>query len=872
MSVRTVKTISYVTFSIGISMGLISPRISRAADKRINLVDSGRVVQYTGQTPETLQAEVLLRGQDGWSAWQGADGQYMIAVEWSEPRLIAEAEIEFRHAIAQRGNIQVQYFDGNAETGVPYGLCAGDLFHGQWKTVTADWYAADRKVTFLIGDKIQQPTTAPAERPTRTAICTRKLRFLCGPAARPPIRYLRAYGPAAKKTARFEIVRLKDASIQFPLKTTVYNGSLLDDEEQQVEQAFVDVDDNIIHVSYVDNDGDKINHTIVTLREPHELTRGFSFDPADVVQFGLIRIPAMGFVIEHIGATRNLQTGYRPGNSIYDRIAAEPAQDMNSALDEIRHCLTTHPASNNSVTGLEKRLAQQAALWQGDGLPDTRMRCAEIELPEPVLNDLIHAFLATILETGSVSGDTAIECDWPTPAKWPVQGGLARGSMMIRCLDQLGLHERARAYLDAVLAHQSVGHFAGRYKDTPGVLAGCLRPKSSCSMLDHGIMLCLLNDHYRLTGDRAWYQGIAPRLVAACDYVNVQCNRDNHYCICREDACDDFCQSLLPAGALSDDPAWQWWYVINMYACRGMYKTGLHFSELNLPEAHRILEDAERMARDLQRCSLESMIRTPVERLRDGNYVPIQPMRCRQRARTLDGSYYRYNPAHLIDCGLYRPDSDRAEWILRDLEDHLFFGDLGGGVVSAESLPQAISIYLVRGQRKHALRLLFNSLAARLNGQPFGQPASQWVAASRQKDTPPVGTAMLDLPEAAAYLLAVRQLVVMEGENTLELMAGVPDNWLTGKRTLQLTSVPTRFGPFSLLLRASDDGRGIVIDLANPARNPPLEIRLHTHRPLQSVTVDGLPVPSFERESGRITLPGRLDKASLKISFEPAAN
>jgi hypothetical protein len=83
----------------------------RASDERINLVDFAKVVKYAGQSPETLTAEVLSRGKDGWSAWRGDGGQYMIALEWTEPRVLVEAEIEFRHAIAKRNEIQVQFFD-----------------------------------------------------------------------------------------------------------------------------------------------------------------------------------------------------------------------------------------------------------------------------------------------------------------------------------------------------------------------------------------------------------------------------------------------------------------------------------------------------------------------------------------------------------------------------------------------------------------------------------------------------------------------------------------------------------------------------------------------------------------------------------------
>src|SRR5512143_3268147 len=71
-----------------------------ATDQRINLADFARVVKFVSDTPARLEVQELETGPDGWPVWTGEGGQSMIGIEWDEPRDIAEAEIEFRHAIA----------------------------------------------------------------------------------------------------------------------------------------------------------------------------------------------------------------------------------------------------------------------------------------------------------------------------------------------------------------------------------------------------------------------------------------------------------------------------------------------------------------------------------------------------------------------------------------------------------------------------------------------------------------------------------------------------------------------------------------------------------------------------------------------------
>ncbi len=308
-----------------------------AADRSINLADFARVVRYAGDTPETLAAQQLERGEDGWRVWEGDDGQSMIGLEWDEPRDVAEVEIEFRHAIADREQIVVQYFQRHWPHAHQGGWAPlDDPFHGRWVTAKAEWWAGDRDVGFaFVPYSEERPGDgAPAVRFRRTY----RLRFLLGKRGEdlPAVRYLRAYGPAKPAEAAFEIRFDSRARLKPPLDVTALNGYLVNaDDRTTARSATLDGPSDRLRVRFHADDLESPNRTIITLRDRDDALNGLSFLPAEAVARGLIRVPAWGVVIAHVGSQKDLEANLRPGMSIFDRVAGEPEQTFERARREI---------------------------------------------------------------------------------------------------------------------------------------------------------------------------------------------------------------------------------------------------------------------------------------------------------------------------------------------------------------------------------------------------------------------------------------------------------------------------------------------------------------------------------------------------------
>src|SRR5262245_9425235 len=202
-----------------VSIVLLMAATTPTKGHRINLVDSAQVVRYEGDSPATLPAHPLERGPDGYDAWVGPDGQYMIGVEWDAPRDLAEVNIEFRHAIANREGIRVQYWQ--EDWPVHDGQKTSRPAHGRWTTAKADWWAGDRDVTFsFVPYHQEQPgKDAPDFRYRRT----RRLRFLLGKKELPPVRYLKAYGPTVALEATFALSFDAGSTVRPPVRLSIIN-------------------------------------------------------------------------------------------------------------------------------------------------------------------------------------------------------------------------------------------------------------------------------------------------------------------------------------------------------------------------------------------------------------------------------------------------------------------------------------------------------------------------------------------------------------------------------------------------------------------------------------------------------------------------
>lgn len=276
---------------------------SGAVSTRINLVDFGQVVRFAGLKEGRPEGRPIERGPDGWEAWKSDDCQYMIGVEWDEPRELAEVNIEFRHAIANREKIEVQYW---AETRSKTQPADSDERGGRWVTAQiADWWAGDRDVSFSFKPASQDEPGSGA--PNVTWRRTRHLRFLLGKSDLPPVRYIRSYGPAKSAQGTFAIRLEAGSDLRSPIDVDVVNGYLLEDGNTSAQSTQVNSPAEL-RIRYAPGATGDPNRTRVTLSNGGEPSG--TFLPIQVVKQGTARLERIGVVVEYKRASS--QTASRP--------------------------------------------------------------------------------------------------------------------------------------------------------------------------------------------------------------------------------------------------------------------------------------------------------------------------------------------------------------------------------------------------------------------------------------------------------------------------------------------------------------------------------------------------------------------------------
>jgi hypothetical protein len=129
-----------------------------------------------------------------------------------------------------------------------------------------------------------------------------------------------------------------------------------------------------------------------------------------------------------------------------------------------------------------------------------------------------------------------------------------------------------------------------------------------------------------------------------------------------------------------------------------------------------------------------------------------------------------------------------------------------------------------------------------------------------------------DMPHAwaaASYVTLVREMLISERDDTLELLSGVPDWWLADGRTIVLEGAPTHFGAFDMRtendLVQSEAGWNGTLILTLSGATPPAGFRWKL--PVRPTTISG---PSGTiTEAGWLIVPPEAGIVHLAFATQP---
>jgi hypothetical protein len=464
---------------------------------------------------------------------------------------------------------------------------------------------------------------------------------------------------------------------------------------------------------------------------------------------------------------------------------------------------------------------------------------AKVRVPEARIDEMIRAGLLHLdVITYGLEPEGTLT---PTIGVYSPIG--SESSPIIQFMDSMGWHDTARRSLAYFLDKQ---HEDGFIQNFGGY------------MLETGAALWSMGEHYRYTRDEAWVRSIAPKLIKACAYMQRWRARN-----LREDLRGKGYGMQEGKTADPEDPFRS--FMLNGYSYLGFQRVGEMLRNVDAAESARWTKEAEAMKRDIRTALFEAMGRSPVVPLADGTWSPTVPPWVEYRGPLSlyadGGDWFTHGamvsrdsllgPLYLVFQEVVDPREPAAEVLLN------FHNDLMTTRNAAFSQPYYSRhpvTHLRRGETKPFLASYYNTVAALADRETYSFQ-EHYFGASPHKTH-----------EEAWFLMDTRWMLYMERGDTLELLGGVPRQWLSNGRRIELDRVASYFGPLSLRVESKTDQDRMVAEIECASQRHPttVEIRLPHPAGARAVWVEG---GTYDARTERVRIVNFTGKARMELGF-----
>ncbi len=477
-----------------------------------------------------------------------------------------------------------------------------------------------------------------------------------------------------------------------------------------------------------------------------------------------------------------------------------------------------------------------------------------LDVPDALLNNLFKANLWHVLISTDLEPTTGQAQHGAATHQYL---NLLNETMMVaRSLDMRGEFAEARALIDTFLANQGVKGLPGNFQTKDGVLyaAHPENPDPYTAQgynMHHGFGLWGAAEHYLFSRDQAYLTNAADKLVKGCDWI-VNERKATQIKLPRGARPMEY--GLPPAGNLKDTDDYLYYYATAAYYYRGMRDAASVLKTFKHPQASRLQREAEAFRTDIEASITEATATAPVVRLRDGTWIPYVPGRAYARTHLKEGWIREglYPALHLVSAGVLPPKHPATEWMIQELEDNVFlsaecgyglkdpqasFFNLGGFTLQPNLLDLGL-VYLMRDQPEHFLRVFYNTAGASL--YPDLMCFAEWLPMLGQGDGP-----LYKTPDECKFIQMLRQMLILENGDTLELGLGVPRAWMAGNQHVAVSHAATHFGMLDMEITpvAGQDQIKAHVQLSRTAFPKEINLRLRhaSGHVLRSATVNGKP-------------------------------
>ncbi|MGD0897050.1 MAG: hypothetical protein ABR915_04385 [Thermoguttaceae bacterium] len=628
--------------------------------------------------------------------------------------------------------------------------------------------------------------------------------------------------------------------------------------------------------------------TIITVRTG---SGSFSFQPVDLKD-GPILAPEYGFFVAETSAnvtaasfqkelaTKGLKT-------IRQKVREHPEQTWEGAVRALHGAIQLPPMPEPAfepAMSVEVPDKYLTGLWRLGAWGIIR-RCPRIS----------RADLPQVLAKGDVPRDCKRVDDKDPDGVYVVRDNPfpplgCETDRILWALDHLGMHHAARDGISVWLE--------GQQKDGALSLNSGMERAHKVGALQ---LLWVMAEHYRLTGDKEWLRKEAPRLKAAVDWILAR-----RSATMKQDLTQAEIEGiktgkwspygLQPKVAMGDgDPSGSRYYY---WADSSGYQSVKLFADVVADVDPQLgvhyAAEAEKYRKDILPVLNESIVLSPVMKVRDGTYRSFHPQGFQDRgplARVLpEGAniYSHCGPYHADYCitcaaieawlrtGLLSVDDVRIDghfdvvedvflldhpWFRKRKKDYDpekdWFAVAGWGYQSGwERMPD---YYLVKDDVPNFIRSWLNHCAVDLNFKDYSFNEHTTFAANDKSHG------------RAVFLSNFRNMLVTEIGDGLWVTRATPRAWLEQGKKISVKNAPTYYGTVAYEIVSDVDNGKISATVEMPSRKAPKEVTLRLRHPkaapIKSVTVNGKPWSEFNTDKETITLKGLAGTVTVTAQY-----
>ncbi len=497
------------------------------------------------------------------------------------------------------------------------------------------------------------------------------------------------------------------------------------------------------------------------------------------------------------------------------------------------------PVSNDRATTIaqqffDSRLKECKAFWKSK-----LSNAATIHVPEPRINEMIQAgllHLDLITYGNEPNGTLAPDIGVYSPIG-------TESSPIIQFYNSMGLSDLAKRSLTFFLDKQ---HDDGMIQNFGGY------------MVETGAALWSIGEYYRYTKDKAWIASIESKLLKSCNYL-LRWRADN-----KKDEFNRKGYGMI-AGKVADpeDPFHQ--YMLNAYAYLGISRMAEILQEINPIESARLKEEAAAWKKDILISLENSMANSPVVPIGDGTWSPTVPPWTEAIGPrslhlipetfashgTVTAPDVLLGPLYLVFCEVLSPDDPISKMIL-NYHSELFF--LRNTAFSQPYYSRHNWIQIKRNLVKPFLKTYYNTFSALADRETYTFWEHLFQVSAHKTH------------EEAWFLMETRWMLYLEEGRILNLLPGIPRNWLEDGKQISLNNVASYFGPLSLSVTSHVNNGSIEVKVSCSSDTKPDQVRIRIPHPkgLKAINVDG---GVYNPETESVLISNFQGEASLKIEY-----